>query len=229
MIRKFLCCVTVAASLTATAVQSQAAVFHSQDFNDGTNGWRFATATTLDAVGSGGPDGSAYVSRTFDPGSGAPIIFRAQEEFAGIDSSYVGNWITSGVYQVSAYVRHNAPEPLQFNVRMSNPANFPGASYYSPLVTPFVPANVWTKVTFDVTATSPQNVTYEGTDYATVFSNVGHIQFGANLPTALFEGTASYTFDLDSVEVLAVPEPASVGLAAVACSGLALVVRRRRR
>ena len=226
MIRNHLCTAVVASAMTFIAAQAEAATFYTEDFTAGTNGWRFATATTLTPVGSGGPDGSPYVSRTFDPTSAAPIIFRAQEEFPGIDFSYTGNWISLGVNEVSAWVRHSLPEAIEFTARFSNPANFPGASYVSSLV----PSNTWTKVTFDVTASSPQNVTYEGTSHATVMSNVGHMQFGANIPSSLQSGPAvEYTFDFDGLEVLTIPEPASASLAALACSGLSLVVRRRRR
>jgi hypothetical protein len=49
-----------------------------------------------------------------------------------------------------------------------------------------------------------------------------------NIPAALVGSTTPYTFDLDSVNVAVVPEPATVGLFALGAGALGLAVRRRR-
>jgi hypothetical protein len=223
--------IVAAALLAGGGSAAQAATPFAEGFNAGTAGWRFSNTIDLTAVASGSFDGSGYVSRTFafsslsNPAAASAIVFRAQEEYNSSGAAYAGNWIAEGVKQVSAMVRHTATEPLSFNVRLSNPANFPGASY---LTTAPVPANEWTKVVFNVTPGSPQNLTYEGTDYNTVFSHVGHIQFGVDIPASLRGGASAFTFDLDRVRVSNVPEPAAGGLALVALTGLAPVARRRR-
>jgi hypothetical protein len=220
-------------TVATSAAGVHAAPPFAEDFTGGTANWRFSTAIDLTAVGSGGPDSSPYVSRTFsfssltNPNATSAIIFRAQDEFNSSGVAYAGNWPALGVDEVSVYVRHSAPEPLVYNARFANPANFPGASYFSAPV----PANVWTQLTFDVTPSSPQlaDPTYEGTNsYAAVMSNIGHMQFGVNIPQSLVGSTTAYTFDLDAVRVNVVPEPATAGLLAVAGGALALVVRRRR-
>jgi MYXO-CTERM domain-containing protein len=106
---------------------------------------------------------------------------------------------------------------------LANEANFPGASYYSDPV----PPNVWTPVTFQVTPDSPQNVTYEGSNYSTIFSAIGHIQFGVNIPASLKGGATPFTFDLDHVVVSTVPEPATGLLGAAAAAAIAFIQRRR--
>jgi hypothetical protein len=68
---------------------------------------------------------------------------------------------------------------------------------------------------------------FEGFDWNTVFSNIGHMQFGVNIPPSLVGSSTAFMFDLDKVQVSLVPEPAAVSLAVC---GLAVVgfVRRRR-
>jgi hypothetical protein len=232
MIRATLSVIALLAVFTALSSTAHAAPPFAEDFTAGTANWRFSTAIDLTAVGSGGPDGSPYVSRTFsfssltNPAATSTLIFRAHDEFNSSGVAYAGNWASLGVDEVSVYVRHSAPEPLVFNARFANPANFPGASYFSAPV----PANVWTPITFDVTAGSAQlaDPTYEGTSYGFVMSNIGHMQFGVNIPQSLVGSTTAFTFDLDAVRVNVVPEPATAGLIALVGGAMALVVRRRR-
>jgi hypothetical protein len=233
MIRSTTFTAALIAALATLASTAHAALPVAEDFTSGTANWRFSNAFDLTAVGSGGPDSSPYVSRTFsfssltNPAATSTLIFRAHDEYNSSGVAYAGNWAALGVDEVSVYVRHSAPESLVFNARFANPANFPGASYFSAPV----PANVWTQLTFDVTPSSPQlaDPTYEGTNsYAAVMSNIGHMQFGVNIPQSLVGSTTAYTFDLDAVRVNVVPEPATAGLLAVAGGALALVVRRRR-
>jgi hypothetical protein len=59
-----------------------------------------------------------------------------------------------------------------------------------------------------------------------VFSAIGNMQFGINIPDAL-RGQGPFTFDLDKVEIQRVPEPTAAALASLAAAGLGLVRRRR--
>jgi len=214
----------------ALAAQASAATYFSEGFGSGNANWRFSTATPLTAVASGGFDGGAYVSHTLTlpaAPTASQTLFRAQTPFNSSGLAYTGNWQSLGVYQVSAWVRQNTGQPLVLNARVASEFNFPGASYYSAIAPDpaNVPSGVWTKVTFDVTPTSSQNVVYE-TSYGEVFSAVGNLQFGINIPAGL-NGGGPFTFELDQVEVLRVPEPAVAGMASLAVAGLGLVRRRR--
>jgi hypothetical protein len=208
----------IISSLNAAALE----VPFSEGFDTGPTGWTDAANTSfLSHVANGGPDGDSYASTqyAFASGGGAggtsAVLFRGQDEFNASGGAFVGNWDGDGVTKLSAQIRHDAPLPLSFFARMSGPLNFPGsvAVAFAP-----VPPNQWTTVEFDVSPSSSQLVSFEGSDYATVFSNIGHIQFGANIPAALANDATLYTFGLDNVSV-DIPEPTSmvlIGLAIVA-------------
>ncbi len=220
-------------TLAGTAV---AAPPFSEDFSSGTAGWRFTTANAvpLEAVGSGGPDGGAYIRNNLASLTGSVqspntiLLFRAHKTYAGIDLGYTGDWVAAGVKAVTAFVRHNAPEPLGFVARFAPETNFPGAFYAtSPLVQP----NVWTQVYFNVTPGSPQNQTFEGGTYQQVFqgfdnSGIGNMQFGVSIPAAL-NGTGPYVFEFDKVNVSPTPEPGAGLLAALGAAAVGMFARRR--
>jgi hypothetical protein len=204
-----------------------------EDFSTGAANWKQDSAGTTDLVfaSTGGPSNDSYVTRDLTLGAYTPpsmfgpaatIVFRGQQNFNSSNAAFAGNWLSAGVTSVSAYVRHNASVPLAYTFRLADPANTPGASY----LTTEVPSNVWTKLTVDVTSTSPQNLTYGGSTYNGVFDNIGNIQISAVIPVG-WQGGVPITFDLDRVEV-AVPEPASLAIIASSLAGLALVARRRR-
>jgi MYXO-CTERM domain-containing protein len=172
-------------------------------------------------------DGGGYASTNyaFNTGGGAggtsAVIFRAQDEFNSSGNAFVGDWIADKITKLSVQVRHNAPMPLSYFSRFSGPGNFPGATAIQ--FAPVMP-NTWTTLTFNITPTSPQFVTFEGMDFTSVFKNIGHIQLGVSIPAALANDTTLYKYDIDGVS--AVPEPASIGLAALAL-GLLATYRRR--
>jgi hypothetical protein len=218
------------------AGETSAAPPFTEDFSGGSAGWRFNTANTppLVGVGTGGPDGGAFVRNNLASLTGSPqspetiLLFRAHKTYAGVDLGYTGDWITAGVKQVSAFVRHDAPQPLTFVARFAGEANFPGAFYAT---TGPVPGGVWTPITFNVTATSPQNVTYEGGTHQQVFQNfdnsgVANMQFGVTIPAGL-SGTGPYVFDFDKVNVSLTPEPSAAALAALGCMAARFFRRRR--
>lgn len=201
-----------------------AVVPFTEDFAADNADWKDAANTDLAFVAAGGPDASSYVSGSFNFQSQAdgdtPVLLRGQDGFDSSSDAFVGNWIAEGITEFSAYVRHSAPFPLNFFTRFVSAANFPGG-----VALDFVPVlpNTWTKVTFDVTATSPQFVTFETANHAAVFSNIGNVQLGVSVPAALAGSAIPITFDLDQPTIT--PEPASVGLMSVGVLGM---LRRRR-
>jgi hypothetical protein len=236
MRRRLMCCTIVLVAGAIVAGEAGAAPPFTEDFSGGTAGWRFNTANSppLVGVGSGGPDGGAFARNNLASLTGSMqspntvLLFRAHKTYAGIDLGYTGDWITAGVKQVSAFVRHDAPQPLEFVARFSPEANFPGAFYAT---TSLVPSGAWTQITFNVTPASPQNVTYEGGTHQQVFqafdnSGVANMQFGVTIPAGL-SGTGPYVFDFDKVNVSLTPEPSAAVLTVVGVAAASFVRRRR--
>ncbi len=198
-----------------------------EDFAADAAGWYDAAGTSpLSWVAAGGPDGGSFASTTFtfvnSAADDTAIQFRAQDEFGSSGGALEGNWIEDGVAGFSAFVRHDAGVPLAFFTRFSGPGNFPGAVAVS--FAP-VPANTWTPIAFAIDPASPQFVSFEGTDFDIVFSNVGHVQVGVSVPEELAGVDQSFTFDIDKPAI--VPEPTALGF--LGAGGVLMLLRRCRR
>ena len=210
----------------AFGVAQAAVVPFTEDFTADAADWADNTGLSLlQHVASDGPDDGAYASTQKalnGLGDQSVVLFRAQDEFNSSGHAFEGNWISDGVGQFSALVRHNAPLPLNYFARFSGPGNFPGASAVK--FTPVLP-NTWTQLTFNINAGNPEFVTFEGSSFATVFSNVGHVQLGVRVPEALNTNTSAFTFDIDKALITApVPEPATLTVSILA---IGLLSRRR--
>jgi hypothetical protein len=203
-----------------------------EDFDSDVANWADSTGLALlTHVANGGPDGSGYASTNFvfdgaggGPGGNSVVLFRAQEEFNSSGNAFVGNWVADQINRMSAYVRHSAPVPLTYFARFSGPGNFPGGTAVR--FAPVFP-NVWTELDFNITPSSPQFVTFEGSNFHAVFSNLGHIQLGVSIPASLANDPTAYAFGLD--QVVAVPEPTSGWLLASLALVCSMVRRRRSR
>ncbi len=212
----------VTVALIAGPLQAATVPF-TEDFPADNANWKDAVNADLTYTAVGGPDGSGFVSGSFgfqaQADGDTPVLLRGHDNFDSSSDAFVGNWISDGVTEFSAFVRHNAPVPLNFFTRFVSSFNFPGG-----VALDFVPVlpNTWTKVTFDVTATSLQFLTFENSNYNAVFSNIGNVQLGVSVPAALAGMTAPITFDLDQPTIT--PEPATAGLLAV---GALMMLRRR--
>lgn len=173
-----------------------------EDFTSDSADWRDAASTPLTWVSSGGPDGGAYATTTFSLAASSdgdtPVLFRAQDKFGSSGGAFEGDWISGGVLQFRAFVRHNAPFPLTFFTRFSGPANFPGA-----VGVHFVPVfgETWTEIVFDINPSSPQFISFEGSDFNTVFSNIGHLQIGVSVGDGQGGFPVPIQFDIDKVTV----------------------------
>jgi hypothetical protein len=213
----------IASVVVAVSISSQLfansgipAVTFTENFNTTAN-WS-TTSPTLTApslVGTGGPDGSSYISRTASA-SGAPdtnppvpvVLFRAQDGFNSSGNVFTNNWVTGNITEVTAYVRHNASVPLPFFLRFTPPAGTPGVIFENATLTPASVNNAWTKLTFDISASSP-DFTPEGPPslFGTVMGDVGRMQVGFTVPVGFGADPGTYTYDLDLVT--ATPEPTS--------------------
>jgi hypothetical protein len=217
---------TAALAALCTAAMSQAAtVPFTEDFAADNANWKDAAGVDLAFLAAGGPDGSGYVSGTFsfaasnenDPAT----LLRGQDNFDSSGDAFVGDWVSGGVTEFTAWVRHDAPFPLPMFTRFATPVNFPGAAGIQ--FAPVLP-NTWTRLTIAINPASPQ-IVYEGpgSNFNSVFGNVGNLQIGVQVPAGLAGFTPLVTIDLDQPTIT--PEPASAGLFAVG----ALVMMRRRR
>lgn len=215
---------TALAAATLGASAQAAVVPFTEDFVDGPADWRDqAGASLLDWTASGGPDGSAFASSTIDLSNASagdtPVFARAQDEFGSSGGAFEGNWIADGVSNFSFSVRHDAAAPLSLFARFSGPANFPGAIGVA--FAPVLPG-VWTEVNIPIFPESPNLISFEGSDFNSVFSNIGHVQLGLTVDEAS-AGLPSVTLDIDKVSI--VPAPGAAMLAGLV--GLAGLRRRR--
>ena len=215
------------ASLICTACALAGTVPFTEEFETDAAGWYDTPGSLLLAWASdGGPDNSSHAMGAFNflsssPGD-TPLLFRAQDEFNSSGGAFEGNWITGGVSEFSAFVRHDAGLPLTYFVRFSSPFNFPGAVAlnFAP-----VPSTTWTLISFEIDPGSPQFISFEGSDFETVFSNIGHVQIGASVPEGLAGIDQGFVFGLDKAAII--PEPGTLAILLLG-SGACLGCRARR-
>ncbi len=220
-----LCVLSILGALAGEAAAT--VVPFTEDFVVDSANWRETTGTAgLDWVPAGGPDGSSYASGTFNFLNSIPddpaVLFRGHDAFDSSNDAFVGNWIADGVSEFSFFFRHDALVPLGVFVRFASTGNFPAAAGVEFVP---VPGNAWTEITIAIEPTNPQFVTFEGSDFATVFSSIENLQIGVFVPAGLAGVDQSFTFDVDQVTV--VPSPPVAAL--LALSGLLHAKHRRRR
>jgi len=188
--------------------------FASSDAN-----WKDNASLAPTYVATGGADGGGYISTelSFAGLVSGPVAFRGQNNFDSSGDAFVGNWLSAGVGAVRAYVRHDAPVPIDYFVRIATSSNFPGLAIELPFSVPAGPN--WTLLEFDTSFSNPLLTPeappgQEAAFYSAALGSVGNVQFGVSLPESLTSDPAAYTFGLDQVSI-GVPEPTGVGLALV--------------
>jgi hypothetical protein len=197
-----------------------------EDFNADAAAWRnFNSASILEWVGSGGPDGTAFARSAYNltaaSGGFPPVVIRAHSSYVPPSSggAYVGDWIAAGVTGVSFSFRHDLPEAISLTGRFATPVNNPGASVQTAYT---VEPNVWTTISYDLTEGSPDIISLGSGTYASIFGNIGNIQLGFNVPPGYAGQNIDVRFDIDNFRI--VPAPG-----AMAILGLAGLAARRRR
>ena len=228
---------TCTALFLAVAAEAATVPFTENFASD--SGWLDATGSPgLDFVASGGQDFGGFVSTTinFEPfalGDQGPVLFRGPGSASG--GAFAGDWITEGIGELTAWVRHGSTVPLNFFARLARPFNFPGAIgvQFAPVIGIPGPAG-WTQLSFAIDPSNPQFVSFEGQSFEAVFSNVGIVQLGVSVP----EGLAGIDYDvlveLDTVGIAAatpeyeVPEADALFLLVLGLGLMALAHPRRR-
>ncbi len=204
--------------MAATAMAT--VVPFTEDFSADAANWRAGDEITgLDWVATGGPDGGAYASGTDNFVSAGPGDFRAplksSETFDSSGDALYGDWLSDGVTAVSLQVRHDAPMPLTYFARFATPV--PGQGALALNFAPVLP-NTWTEIVIPISPANPQFITFEASNFNTIFSNVQRLQVALEVPAALAGLDADFTFDVDKVTL--VPEPATLGLMLLGLVGL---------
>lgn len=197
----------------------------SETFASGAANWRnFNGTATLGWSAAGGPSDAAYVTGQFNlasttVGGFPPTVMRAAASYGSSNGGYVGNWINEGVTSVGFWFRHNLPDSIALTGRFATPTNAPGASVVSSTL---IASNTWTLVSFNVVQGSSDIVSLGGGTYAAIFSNIGNIQLGFQVPASLAGQNITGSFDMTGFTLT----PAPGALALLAVGGL---VRHRRR
>ena len=212
-----------------------ATVIAVEDFDSDRAGWEGATAgigvnpsaTPVDFVSTGGAPGSSpgFITIDFafsDAGMFGATLFRGQSTTNASGGIFSGDYLASGVNEISFYIRHNAGVDIDLNLRVATPQNSPG---FGLLPGTAIPSGVWSLVTLPVGLDEPFQQ-QSGTP-TTVLPNVGNLQIGASnpfTPGSVGEMTP-VTFDLDTFTISNVPEPSAVALSLL--GGLCFLRRKR--
>ncbi len=213
-------------ALAAASTLSMAGVSSfTETFESGANNWLQGSFASPVHVASGALDGSAYISSTADLNSAGPFglsVFRGEDNFDASGDAFVGNYLASGITQISFDFRHNANLDLNVALRVAGSNNFPGMGIELPS---FVAGGQWVTLTFDLDFANPL-LTLEGAPtegfYNSVMEAVGNLQVSVERPDGLTTPLI-VDFDLDNVAII----PTSSSLAMLSIGGL-LATRRRR-
>jgi hypothetical protein len=133
--------------------------------------------------------------------------------------AFAGDYNASGITRISFDVRHGAPAPLNFFLRLATPNNSPGFVVLNPV--PVVGGDDFTTVSFDIDANNPLNVPGGPISIPGVLSNVGNMQLLVGGPEGL--NGVPVNIDVDNIRI--VPTPGAAGVLAL---GAIAAVRRRR-
>ncbi|MEM8844823.1 MAG: VPLPA-CTERM sorting domain-containing protein [Pseudomonadota bacterium] len=215
-----------------------------ENFATDAAGWTTGDiGTPATYVGSGGPDGSSYISSLipanavlFTPGRFSPaspeVLFRCQDPGCSGDA-FKGTWLNQ-VGKLSWYIRHSADIPLNAYIRLAPTGtdtgmgfipNFPGASAFANEFTMTLNPNEWTEVVLPI---QPEYFSsFSNTSFEAVFSQIDFLQIGLEGP-GNYSQDSEFTLDLDMVHIAPVPLPAGAWLMLSGTIALIGAAKRRR-
>ena len=207
--------------------QSVSVLPFSEGFDSGASNWLNGGSQTPNYASSGGLSNSAYISTsaTIDTTGFGPIIFRGNNSTSASDKALVGDWLSAGVSEFSAYVWHDAPVALNFYARFDR-GQGNAASSNNHLVAP----STWTLLKIPIVnslGTAGQVFQSYGaagpSGFSTIFNSINNVQIALGASQDPSTHGQTYTVGLDSVSI--VPEP---GTGMLLMFGLGLVASFRR-
>lgn len=223
-IKQISACVAAAALGLVPAAAQAVTVPFTETFSADPAGWVYGTSTPAIWQATGGVENGPFISGTAIPVSTGfgTIVFRGNNANDASGDAFVGNWITGGVTQFSAYVRHDAEVPVNFYFRLDRGA---GAAGSSNVFSPVLP-NTWTKLTLPIEVGSFQSFGAAGNlfpgdlnaQFNHVFSSIANVQIATSIDQQPGVIGNAFTFGLDSVAVVPEPSGAVMALAAAGCA-----------
>jgi len=217
------------ASLLAISSASAVTSF-TETFNTNASGWINGANGAVTYNSNGGVGNSGYISYTSTFTSGASGSFGAPplalllrgNNGAASGSAFAGDWVASGVTSLTVSVMHNYTSDLTLYARLDagsgRAASLASDGAYT------VAPNTWTTITIPIIDSNPPFLSYGAGTFSTVFSNIQNVQLGFYVPANTT--FTNFTISADNISLNAVPEPASLGLAAAGALGF--LARRRR-
>lgn len=153
-----------------------------EDFSEDAAGWISNGTNSLTWHKEGGIENQAFISTTATVNAGLDIVFRGNSTHFASDGAFVGNWLTAGVTTFKAYVKHDAPVPLNFFVRL-NAGGMGYAACSNPIT---VKPNEWVLISIPIIdSLGPSGIwqSYEGAGkrFEAVFASIKDIQVGLDV------------------------------------------------
>ena len=201
-----------------------------EGFNNGASNWLNGGSQTPNYASNGGLSNSGYISTsaTIDTTGFGPIIFRGNNSTSASDKAFVGDWLSAGVSEFSAYVWHDAPVALNFYARFDR-GQGNAASSNNHLVAP----STWTLLKIPIV--NSLGSTWQvfqsygaagSTGFSAIFSSINNVQIALGASQDPSTHGQTYTVGLDRVSI--VPEPGTGILMGIAAIALAQGRRNRK-
>jgi len=216
------------------SVQAVSVMPFTENFESSASNWLSGASQLVNfsPTGGVGPGGFISTTGTVDTSGFGPIVFRGNSTNAASGGAFVGNWLTAGVTDFSAYVWHDAPVALNFYIRFDKGAGS-AASTKNFLVAP----STWTGLTIPIAhSIGTSGETFQSYGAATgagqagfnaIFTDIKNVQIA--LGSAQDPSTHGQTYNLGLDGVAIVPEPAVGTLVGIGMGWVAIFSGWRRR